>query len=142
MTFYLEIITPEKVVFKGEVDEVLIPTQKGQIGILPHHVDFLTQLTPGELHIKHNESEQIIALSGGFVEVSGGKVTVLADYAIHSKDIDEAKAMKAKKRAEEILKERISEEDFALAQSELQRSLLELHVAKRRKTRSSNIANT
>lgn len=135
----LEIITPEKIVFKQEVDEVLAPTDKGQIAILPHHITYVTKLIEGELIVKYHGKDKQIALTGGFLEVANNTVTILADYAVHADEIDVQKAIAAQKRAEEILKkqtEGISERDLAIAQSDLRRSLLELKVANRRRNRS------
>lgn len=135
MTLYLEIITPEKVVFKDNVDEVIAPTVKGQIAILPNHTSLLTQIENGELIIKKGKDEQYLAVAGGFLEVNKNKITVLADYAIHGKDIEVAKALEAQKRAEKLMKEKVSDKDFAEIQTQLQRSLLELKIAGRRKRR-------
>ncbi len=142
MALHLEIITPEKVILSDEVDEILVPTPKGQIGILPHHIALLTELSSGELIIKKGTHEQFLAVAGGYLQVANNKVTILADYAIHSDNIEIAKAEEAKQRAEHLMKEKISEEDFAEAQAQLQRSLLELHVAKRRRSRKPNLPNT
>lgn len=136
---YLEVITPEKTILKEDVDEVLVPTQQGQIGILPHHTNLVTELVHGEMIIKTKGKEHILAVTGGFLEVKDGKVTILADYAVHAEDIDVEKALSAQKRAEEVLKkkkEEISEKDFVIAQGELRRSLLELHIANRRRRKS------
>lgn len=135
MTLHLEIITPEKIVYKDEVDEVLVPTLKGQIGILPNHIPLLTKLVTGELRIKKGKKEELLAVSGGFLEVANNKITILADYAIHSDEIDTQKAQEAKKRAEKLLEEKTSQEDFAQIQAELQKSILELKVVERKKRR-------
>lgn len=132
----LEIITPEKQVFKEEVDEVVAQTRDGEIAILPHHVNLLTQVTPGELVIKSKGKEYYLAITGGFLEVNKNVVTILADYAVRAEHIEVEKAIEAQKRAEEMMKkskEQISQRDFAVASSELRRSLLELKVAKRRR---------
>lgn len=133
----LEIITPEKTILKEDhVEEILIPTLNGQIGILPHHVNLVTQMIQGELIVKKAGKEHFMAVTGGFVEVSNGKVSVIADYAASADEINVEKALAAQKRAEEILKkqgESISQRDFALAEADLRKSILELDVAKRRK---------
>ncbi|MFH1833098.1 MAG: ATP synthase F1 subunit epsilon [Candidatus Levyibacteriota bacterium] len=133
MILHLEIITPEKIVYKEDVDEVIAPTVKGQISILPNHVGLLTQIEQGELIIKKNEKEHFIAITGGFLEVKKNNISILADYAIRSEDIEVIKAEQAQKRAQKVMQEKVSEKDFAIAQSELRRSLLELKVAQRRK---------
>jgi F-type H+-transporting ATPase subunit epsilon len=135
---HLDIITPEKTVLSEEVEEVVVPTPSGQIGILPHHVNLVSQITHGEIVITKKGKEQYYAITGGFLEVVNGKVSVIADYAAHAEDIDVEKAIKAQKRAEEILKkghDAVSERDFAIASAELQKSLLQLNVVRRHKSR-------
>jgi F-type H+-transporting ATPase subunit epsilon len=136
----LEIITPEKTVFsESHIDEVLVPTAQGQIGILPHHINLVTQITNGEIIIKHKGKEQYMAVTGGFLEVAHGKVSILADYAAHAEDIDVEKAIKAQKRAEEMLKkgqDQATERDLALAAAELRKSILEIEIGTRRKHRN------
>jgi F-type H+-transporting ATPase subunit epsilon len=135
----LEIVTPEKVIYKGEVDEIIVNTADGEIAVLPHHVNLFTKVIPGELTLKIADKEQYLAITGGFLEVSQNKVTLLADYAVHAEDIDVEKALEAQKRAEEILKKRkegVSEQEFAVARGELGRAILELHIANRRRRRT------
>ena len=135
----LEIVTPEKTVLKEEVDEVIAPTEDGQIGIFPHHINLVTKLTEGELIMKKNGVERVYAITGGFLQIQNNSVSVLADYAAHSEDIDVEQAIAAQKRAEEILRkgrEQVSERDFAIAEGELRKSLLNINVAKRRKRRN------
>lgn len=133
MTLHLEIITPEKVVYKDDVNEVISPTVNGEISILPNHVGLLTQIAPGEITVKKQGREYFLAITGGFLEVSRNKVTILADYAIRSEEIEIEKAQEAQKKARKLMEEKTSEKDFAIAESELRRSLLELKVAHRRK---------
>lgn len=142
MTLLLEIITPEKVVFKDEVAEVIVPTTNGQLTILPNHVGLLTQVSPGELIIKKGTAFKFLAITGGFLEVGGNKITILADYAVRSEEIEVARAIEAQKRAEQLMKagkEKISEEDFALAQGELRRAILELNIAHKRKLKNAKV---
>lgn len=134
---HLEVITPEKIIYKDDIDEVLVPTSKGQIGILPDHINLLTQVTSGEIHIKKGGKDQFLAVTGGFLEVSQNKITILADYAVRSEDIEVARAQEAKKRAEKLMEEKTSEKDFARIEADLQKSLLELKVAERRKHRAN-----
>lgn len=134
MKLHLEIVTPTGVAYKDDVDEITVPTQNGYIGILPHHIPLLTQVTSGELRVKKGSSSQFLAITGGFLEVANNKVTILADYAVRSEDVEVAKAESAKKRAEQLLKEKLSERDFVKVEAELRRSLLELKVAKRRRS--------
>src|SRR6266496_281034 len=120
----LEIVTPEKIIYNGDVDQITVDTADGKIAILPHHVNLFTKVISGELILKIGELDQLLAITGGFLEVSNNKVTLLADYAVHAEDVDVEKALAAQKRAEELLKKKkegISEQDFALAQGELSR---------------------
>ncbi len=133
---FLEIITPENTVLKDDVDEIQVPTMDGQIGILPHHVNLVTTLTSGEIIIKRERKERVIAVTGGFLQVHNNNISILADYATSADDIDVNQAIEAQKRAEEILKkgrEDVSERDFAIAEAELRKSILQINVGKRRK---------
>src|SRR6185437_11336840 len=128
----LEIVTPEKIIFEGHVDEIYVNTADGAIGILPHHINLFTKLVPGELKLKVSGRNQYMAITGGFLEVNKNKVTILADYAVHAEEIDINKAMDARKRAEEILKKKeskITEQEFASAQAAFKQAVAELKVA-------------
>lgn len=133
MNLLLEIITPVKVVYKDEVSEVVAPTINGEIAILPNHINLLTQVNPGELIVKKGSSQESLAITGGFLEVSRNKVSILADYAIKAQDIEVARATEAKKRAEKIMNEKATGNDFKIAQGELIKAILELRVATKHK---------
>ena len=131
----LEIVTPEKIIYTGDVDEIIVNTADGEIAVLPHHVNLFTKVLPGELIIKVGGKSQFLAITGGFLEVSSNKITLLADYAVRADEIEVEKALAAQKRAEEILKKKesgITEHDFAAAQGDLRKAILELKVARRR----------
>lgn len=131
----LEIVTPEKVIYKGDIDELIVNTADGEIAILPQHVNLFSKVLPGEVIMKIGGKEQFLAITGGFLEVVDNKVSILADYAVRAEEIEVNKALEAQKRAEEILKKKesgIDEKDYATAQADLRRAMLELHVAKRR----------
>jgi F-type H+-transporting ATPase subunit epsilon len=138
MNLLLEIITPTKVVLKEEVDEVTAPAFDGEISILPNHVNLLTRLKHGELIIKKAGKSSAFAVMGGFLEVMDNKVSILADYAIKADDIEIAKAEQARERAKKLVEERKGKEDFAIAEGELRRSILELKVAKKYHPKFSN----
>ena len=135
MNLTLEIITPEKVVYKDDVDEVVAPTINGEIAILPSHVDLLTQVSPGELIVKKGSSQQYLAITGGFLEVSDNKISILADYAIKAQDIEVARAQEAKRRAEKLMEEKTSDNDLKIAQGEMIKAILELKVASKHRRR-------
>jgi F-type H+-transporting ATPase subunit epsilon len=135
---HLEIITPEKSVLNEEVDELLVPTATGQIGILPHHISLVTQITAGEMVIRNKGKERFYAITGGFLEVNKDKITILADYAEHAEQIDTTKAQQAQKRAEEVLskkREILTKEEIITLEAELRRALLQQHIAQRQKHR-------
>jgi F-type H+-transporting ATPase subunit epsilon len=135
MNLLLEIITPEKVVYKDEVDEIIAPTVNGEIAILPNHVSLLTQVSPGELIIKKGPAQHYLAITGGFLEVSKNKVTILAEYAIKAQDIEVARATEAKKRAEKVMSEKSTDSELRVAQAEMIKAILELKVAIKHKNR-------
>lgn len=137
MSFLLEIITPEKVIYKDEVDEVIVPTVNGEIAVLPHHVNLLSQVIPGELIIKKGEKTESIAITGGFLDVNKNGINILADYAIKAGDIEVAKAKEAQERAERLMREKATEKDFKIAEAELRKAILELRVATKYKKRLS-----
>lgn len=135
---HLDIITPEKTIYSAEFDSLTVPTATGEITVLPHHMNLLTTVVPGEVIIIHDKKIQYLGVTGGFLEIANNKATLLSDFAVRSEDVAVEKAMEAQKRAEELKKkmaENISEQDLAIAAGELRRSLMELHVANRRRRR-------
>lgn len=133
MNLLLEIITPEKVLLKDEVDEVIVPTVTGEIAILPNHAQLLTKINPGELVIRKNGKSQSFAILGGFLEVLNNHISVLADYAIRAEDIEIAKVQEAQERAKQKMKQKDTEQNFRVAEAELRKSLLQLKVARKHK---------
>lgn len=133
MSLKFEIITAERVVYTDEVDIVVAPGIEGQLGILPHHAPLMTMLQPGEVVVRKGGEESAMFVSGGFLEVRGDKVIVLADTAERAEEIDIARAEAAKRRAEERVEGRVPELDVARAEAALRRSLVRLKVAERRK---------
>jgi len=137
MNLILEIITPEKIVYKNEIDELIAPTADGQIAILPNHIGLLPQIIPGELIIRKGNSQEALAVTGGFLEVAKNHISILADYAIRAEDIEVAKTQEAQKRAEKLMEEKVSDRDFRMAQADLIRAITELKVATKYKRRAS-----
>ena len=129
MNLHLSIITPTKVLVEEEVEEVVTPTTDGVLGILPNHAPLLSQLAPGELIIKKGNKSDSMIITGGFLEMSDNKLSILADYAVNTKDIDIAKAEAAKARAEKLMKEKLSDLDYAEVEKELARALAEISIA-------------
>ena len=136
MNLLLEIITPEKVIYKDEVQEVIVPTVNGEIAILPNHINLLTQVSPGELIVKKGANSQHLAITGGFLEVQSNKISILAEYAVKAQDIEVARAMEAKKRAEKVMSEKSTDNELKVAQAEMIKAILELKIATKHKRRS------
>lgn len=138
----LSIISPEKVIYEGEITELIAPTVMGEIAVLPHHADLLTQLADGEMTVKHSGKDLHVAVTGGFLQIRNNEISIIADFAVRSEEIDAKKALEAQQRAEERIKnqkENISEQEFAVLNTEIQRSLLQLKVARKRRGAPSNI---
>lgn len=133
----LNIVTPEKKIFENDVDSVSLPTLDGEITVLPHHLPLMTQIKPGELIIKHSGKTEYFVTGGGFVEITGTRVSVLTDLAETSEEISLQKAEEAKKRAEEAIanKHNLTDEEFAIAAATLEKALASLNIKRRRHSR-------
>jgi F-type H+-transporting ATPase subunit epsilon len=131
----LEIITAERVVYSEDVDIVVAPGIQGQMGILPHHAPLMTMLQPGELMVRKDNQEESMFVSGGFLEVRGDRVVVLADVAERAEEIDIARAEAAKRRAEEGITQYPAHVDHARAEAALRRSMIRLKVAEKSRKR-------
>ncbi len=135
MPLRLEIVTPERRAFADDVDMVIVPGRNGQLGILPHHTPLISSLGVGELRIKKAGTEQSLLISGGFVEVRPDKVVVMADLAEHSEEIDEQRAVEARKRAQAQLEQAKDPVDLARVRAALQTALMRERIAVRRRSR-------
>ena len=129
-TVHIDVVSAEESIFSGEAEFVAAPAQMGEVGIYPHHAPMITSIKPGALRIKlaDKNEEQLIYISGGILEVQPGVVTVLADTAIRGHDLDEAQANDAKKAAEEAMKNRSSDIDYAKAQAELAEAIAQIQA--------------
>jgi len=129
-TVHIDVVSAEESIFSGEAEFVAAPAQMGEVGIYPHHAPMITSIKPGALRIKlaDKNEEQLIYISGGILEVQPGVVTVLADTAIRGHDLDEAQANAAKKAAEEAMKNRSSDIDYAKAQAELAEAIAQIQA--------------
>ena len=137
MALKFDIVTAERLVFSDEgVDEVTAPGSEGELTVLPMHAPLLTMIKPGLMRLVKGGEEVDMAITGGFLEVRDNRVTILADAAERAEEIDVVRAEEARRRAERRLEERVSEEDLARAAAALQRALLRLKVAERRRRRS------
>lgn len=131
---HLEVVTPERKVFEADVESVEVPGLEGELGILPGHTELVSLLKPAGLLTYHIGSETgEMALSDGFVEISGDRVTVLANRATRPEDIDLASALKTKEQAEQLLQRALSDPDADIVRAsiELERASVELLIAQR-----------
>jgi len=138
MTIHVDIVSAEQEVFSGLAEMLFAPAEMGEVGIAPRHAPLITRLKPGEVRVKISDKEsQEYYVSGGLLEVQPHVVTVLADTAIRAKDIDEAKALEAKARAEEMLKDKSGKIDYAIAQAQLAEAVMQLRTLERLRKRGS-----
>jgi F-type H+-transporting ATPase subunit epsilon len=130
MTIHVDIVSAEAAIFSGLAEFLIAPGEVGELGIYPHHTPLITRIKPGSLRIKRPdvEQEELIYVSGGILEVQPGTITVLSDTAIRGADLDEARILEAKRSAEEAMKNRESEMDYARAQAELVEAVAQLHA--------------
>ncbi len=128
LSVHVDVVSAEESIFSGLAEFVVLPGEVGELGILPGHMPLMTRIKPGAVRLKllNQEQEELIFVAGGILEVQPGLVTVLADTAIRGKDLDEAKAMDAKRRAEELMSNRSAELDYARAQAELAEAVAQL----------------
>jgi len=125
----LEVITPERLVLRESVDEVVVPGLGGELGILPEHTPLISQLQTGILTYKQGSNSKQIHVSGGFVEVQPDSVSVLSDVAEKPEEIDLERAQQAREKAEKLIKSGNEEIDFQRAEMKLQRALTRIQLA-------------
>ncbi|MFA7169820.1 MAG: ATP synthase F1 subunit epsilon [Candidatus Paceibacterota bacterium] len=137
MRIDLQIVTPEKIAFNGEIDQISLPTKNGQITILPKHISLVSTIKHGELIIKDGKNEILMAVYGGFVEVRKNQVRVMTDIAERIEEINIEKAEEARKEAQKRLqeKDRMSDVAFADTVAILEKSLARIKVARRKHNR-------
>ncbi|MDO8990218.1 MAG: F0F1 ATP synthase subunit epsilon [Sideroxyarcus sp.] len=130
MTVHVDVVSAEEQIFSGLAEIVIVPGEMGELGIYPRHVALLTRIKPGAVRIKRpdQEEEELIYVSGGMLEEQPNVVTILADTAIRGADLDEARALEAKQAAEEAMKNRTSDIDYAQAQAELAEAIAQLRA--------------
>ncbi|MGE0126787.1 MAG: F0F1 ATP synthase subunit epsilon [Blastocatellales bacterium] len=127
----LEVITPEKLALREQVDEVVVPGVGGELGILPDHTPLISQLQTGVLSYRQGAEKKQMHVSGGFVEVASDRVSVLSDVAESPEEIDVERAQRAKDRAERRLASRGDDVDFNRAELKLQRAMIRIQLAGR-----------
>lgn len=128
MTVHVDVVSAEEEIFSGLAEFVALPGEAGELGILPGHMPLMTRIKPGAVRLKlpNQAEEELVFVAGGILEVQPGLVTVLADTAIRGADLDEAKALEAKKQAEEALRNQTSQIDYAKAQAELAEAIAQI----------------
>lgn len=135
MPLTLEIVTPDARVYTDTIDSVVIPTVEGEVGVLPGHIPLLTQVEHGELRVTKGAETIFLAVSGGFAEVEGDRVHVLAEHAISEEKIDEKAVEAAMKRAEKELDDakHLDPQQYEHLQSLVRYSGVQLAVKRRRR---------
>ena len=135
MSLTLEIVTPEARVYSDTVDNVVIPTVEGEIGILPGHIPLLTQVGAGELRVLKNGKTELLAVGNGFAEIDGDKVSILAESAIAEEKIDVDAAEKAMQRAQEALrgKDSLDAAEVERFESIVRSAIVQLDLKRRRR---------
>lgn len=118
-TMQVDLVSSEEQIFSGEAEYVVAPGSEGELGIYPHHIPLINKLSPGLFRVKlpQKDMQLIYVISGGFLEVQGNKVTVLADVVERTDDLDEAKLLEQKRIAEERLKQSDSSMDAGSAKA-------------------------
>jgi F-type H+-transporting ATPase subunit epsilon len=137
MSLTLEIVTPEARVYSDTVDNVVIPTLEGEIGVLPRHLPLLSQVTDGELRVAKGSNTKTLVIGDGFVQVEGDKVSVLAEHAIEENSIDEDAVEKAMQRAQTELQDaknsKIDPAEIERLESVVRFSVAQLLIKKKRR---------
>lgn len=137
MSLTLEIVTPEAKVYSDTVDNVVVPTVEGEIGVLPGHLPLLSQVADGELRVTKGSNLETLVVGDGFIEIQGDKVSILAEHAIEESQIDEAAVEKAMQRAQAALEEakdsKIDPAEIERLESVVRFAVAQLGIKKRRR---------
>lgn len=137
MSLTLEIVTPEAKVYSDTVDNVVVPTVEGEIGVLPGHLPLLSQVADGELRVTKGNATEALVIGDGFIEIQGDKVSVLAEHAIEENQIDEDAVEKAMQRAqaalEEAKKDNLDPAEVERLESVVRFAVAQLGIKKRRR---------
>src|SRR5215212_8049110 len=136
-TLHVDIVSAEQSIFSGEASRVIAPGEAGELGIMPEHTPLLTRIKPGTVRIQAAEGtdEEVIYVSGGMMEVQPDVVTILADTSVRAHDLDEAKAMEAKRLAEEAIANRSGKMEYAKALVELAEAVAQLAAIRKLRSR-------
>ena len=120
-TIHVDVVSAEESIYSGEAEFVVLPGEAGELGIYPKHTPLITRIKPGSVRIKPagGGAEELVFVAGGILEIQPNRITVLSDTAIRGKDLDEAKALEAMKRAEEMRSRAIDKAEVATVEAEL-----------------------
>ena len=133
----LDIVSAEEEIFSQEVDMVYAPAEMGEVGISPKHTPLITKLKPGDVRAQINKDEmKTFYVSGGILEIQPNEVTILSDTALREDDLDEERALKAEKLAQEAMKNSSNEVDATKAKSELLQAAAQLRLIKKLRSNS------
>jgi F-type H+-transporting ATPase subunit epsilon len=131
-TIQVDVVSAEESIFSGEAEFVVLPGEAGELGVYPRHAPLLTRIKPGSVRIRRpGGEEELVFVAGGILEIQPEVVTVLADTAIRGKDLDEAKALEARKNAEEAMKNSQDKQEVAMAKAELMMLTAQLEMIRR-----------
>ena len=138
MTVHVDVVSAEASIFSGLAEFIVVPGEMGELGIFPRHTALMTRIKPGSVRIKRpdQEEEELIYVSGGMLEIQPTVVTILADTAIRAGDLDEARALQAKQEAEEAMRNRVSDIDYAIAKAELAEQVAKIATIEELRKRS------
>lgn len=141
MPLNIKVTTPEGVIFEDNVDSATIPTQTGEITVLPNHIPLVSALSPGEIILKKDGKNEYMSVGTGFIEVNNNQITILADTAETVESLVEEEILRAKERAEKLLTEKrnVSDVAFAEAAAALEREMSRLKIYRRRKSSEKSL---
>ena len=138
VTVHCDVVSAEAQIFSGLVEFGVFPGEAGELGVYPRHTPLLTRIKPGTIRLKvaNQQADELVYVSGGMLEVQPDRITVLADTAVRAHDLDEAKALEAKRSAEEALANRHANMDYAAAEAELAQAVAQLQAIKKLRNRA------
>lgn len=128
MTIHVDVVSAEALLYSGIAEFVIVPGERGELGIYPRHAPLVTRLKPGSVRVKvpNQDEEELIYVSGGLVEIQPDVITIMSDTGIRGKDLDEAKAEEAKRLAEEAMRNKTGAMEIARAQAEFAEAVAQL----------------
>lgn len=128
---HLKVVTPEKSIYEGEAEMVSVKTLDGEIGILPHHINLMARVVPGEMRIKNGGKVDVLATGEGLLQMADNTLVIATDLALKPEEINEREVEDARKRAQEALEQTLSDEEYAIALAMLEKTSAQLKVKRR-----------